>query len=133
MFPLHGWMPDAYRATPIPVLIVFSAVLSKVGVYGFLRIVLPIMPDASQHFQELMLVIAVVSILYGSVLAFSQDEARLVVGYSSIAQLGFIMLGHLLARRRRAPRAPLMQMVNHGLVVAPLFFIIAVLSLRAGG
>ena len=74
-------------------LVLLSAVLSKVGAYGFLRIVLPLMPDASQHFQELMIVIAVVSILYGSVLAFSQDDARLVVGYSSIAQLGFIMLG----------------------------------------
>src|SRR3954470_10241026 len=92
-FPLHGWMPDAYRATPIPVLVLLSAVLSKVGAYGFLRIVLPLMPDASQHFQELMIVIAVVSILYGSVLAFSQDDGRLVVGYSSVAQLGFITLG----------------------------------------
>src|SRR5947209_9625246 len=72
-FPLHGWMPDTYRATPIPVLIVLSAVLSKVGAYGFLRIVLPLLPNASRHFQELMIVVAIVSILYGSVLAFSQD------------------------------------------------------------
>ena len=86
-------MPDAYTSTPIPVLVLLSGVLSKVGAYGFLRIVLPIMPQASHHFQELMIVVAVVSILYGSALAFSQDEARLVVGYSSIAQLGFIILG----------------------------------------
>ena len=103
LFPFHGWVVDTYRATPTPVLVVLSAVLSKVGVYGFLRIVLPILPDASQHFQELMLVLAVFSILYGSVLAFSQDEARLVVAYSSIAQLGFIVLGHLRARRQGRP------------------------------
>ena len=103
LFPFHGWVVDTYRSTPTPVLVVLSAVLSKVGVYGFLRIVLPILPDASQHFQELMLVLAVFSILYGSVLAFSQDEARLVVAYSSIAQLGFIVLGHLLARRQGRP------------------------------
>jgi NADH-quinone oxidoreductase subunit M len=130
-FPLHGWMPDAYRATPIPVLVLLSAVLSKVGAYGFLRIVLPLMPDASQHFQELMIVIAVVSILYGSILAFSQDEARLVVGYSSIAQLGFITLG-IFSLDPKGAQGAVFQMVNHGIVTAALFLIIAVLAARAG-
>ncbi len=132
LFPFHGWVVDTYRSTPTPVLVVLSAVLSKVGVYGFLRIVLPILPDASEHFQDLMLVLAVFSILYGSVLAFSQDEARLVVAYSSIAQLGFIVLG-IFSLDDKGAQGALMQMVNHGLVVAPLFFIIAVLSARAGG
>jgi NADH-quinone oxidoreductase subunit M len=131
LFPFHGWVVDTYRATPTPVLVVLSAVLSKVGVYGFLRIVLPILPDASQHFQELMIILAVISILYGSVLAFSQDEARLVVAYSSIAQLGFITLG-IFSLSDQGAQGALMQMVNHGLVVAPLFFIIAVLSAQAG-
>jgi NADH-quinone oxidoreductase subunit M len=131
-FPLHGWMPDAYRATPIPVLVLLSAVLSKVGAYGFLRIVLPLMPDASQHFQELMIVIAVVSILYGSVLAFSQDDGRLVVGYSSIAQLGFITLG-IFSLDPKGVQGAVFQMVNHGVVTAVLFFIIAVLASHAGG
>lgn len=131
-FPVHGWMPDTYRATPIPVLIVLSAVLSKLGMYGFLKVVLPLLPDASVHFQEVMIGIAVVSILYGSVLAFSQDEARLVVGYSSIAQLGFILLG-IFSLDPRGAEGALFQIVNHGLVVAPLFLIIAVLAARAGG
>ena len=131
-FPLHGWMPDAYRATPIPVLVLLSAVLSKVGAYGFLRIVLPLMPDASQLFQELMIVIAVVSILYGSILAFSQDEARLVVGYSSIAQLGFITLG-IFSLDPKGAQGALFQMVNHGIVTAALFLIIGVLAARSGG
>jgi NADH-quinone oxidoreductase subunit M len=131
-FPFHGWVVDTYRATPVPVLVVLSAVLSKVGVYGFLRIVLPVMPDASAHFQDLLLVIAVFSILYGSVLAFSQDEPRLVVAYSSIAQLGFIVLG-IFAIDDLGAQGAVMQMVNHGLVVGALFFIIAVLTARAGG
>ena len=79
-----------------------------------------------------MLVLAVFSILYGSILAFSQDEARLVVAYSSIAQLGFIVLG-IFALDDKGAQGALMQMVNHGLVVAPLFFIIALLTARAGG
>jgi len=132
LFPFHGWVVDTYRATPTPVLVVLSAVLSKVGVYGFLRIVLPILPDASAYFQDLMLVLAAFSILYGSVLAFSQDEARLVVAYSSIAQMGFIVLG-IFSLTDLGSQGALMQMVNHGLVVAPLFFVIAALAARAGG
>jgi NADH-quinone oxidoreductase subunit M len=131
-FPLHAWMPDAYRAAPTPVLVVLSGVLSKVGAYGFLRIALPLFPDASVHFQELLLLIAVASILYGSVMAFTQDSATLVVGYSSVAQLGFITLG-IFALRDEGAQGAVLQMVNHGLVVAPLFFIIALLSVRAGG
>jgi NADH-quinone oxidoreductase subunit M len=131
-FPLHGWVPDTYRATPIPVLALLSGVLSKVGVYGFLRIVLPILPQAAHHFQDLMIVIAVVSILYGSVLAFSQDNVRLVVAYSSIAQLGFITLG-IFSLDDKGGQGALMQMVNHGLVVVPLFLIIGAIAARAGG
>jgi NADH-quinone oxidoreductase subunit M len=131
-FPLHGWVPDTYRQTSIPVLALLSAVLSKVGVYGFLRIVLPVLPDATEQFQELMLVIAVVSILYGSVLAFSQDNMRLVLAYSSIAQLGFITLG-IFSLDDKGAQGAVMQMVNHGLVVVPLFLVIGVIAARAGG
>jgi NADH-quinone oxidoreductase subunit M len=129
-FPLHGWVPETYRATPIPVLILLSGILSKVGMYAFLRIVIPILPGASSTLQELMLVIAVVSILYGSVLAFSQDDARLVVAYSSIAQLGFILLG-IFALDPKSAQGSVMQMVNHALVVAGLFVIIGVIAARA--
>src|SRR5918997_3281901 len=131
-FPVHGWMPDGYRAAPLPVLIVFSGVLSKVGAYGFLKIVLPVMPDASAQFQEILIIVAVVSILYGSILAFSQDNARLVVGYSSVAQLGFITLG-IFSLDDKGAQGALLQMVTHGLVVAPLFVIILLLRERAGG
>jgi NADH-quinone oxidoreductase subunit M len=131
-FPLHGWMPDGYRAMPIEVLMVFSGVLSKVGAYGFLAIVLPLFPQAAAHFQTLMLAIALLSILYGSAMAFTQTHARLIAGYSSVAQLGFITLG-IFALNPQGAQGALLQMVNHGLVVAPVFFIIALLAARAGG
>src|SRR5262245_38448169 len=131
-FPLHAWMPPTYTNAPIPVLAVLSAVLSKVGAYGFLRIALPLFPDAAARYQELLLVIAVASILYGSVLAFMQTSATLVVGYSSIAQLGFITLG-IFSLTDQGAQGAVLQMVNHGLVVVPLFFIIALLAARAGG
>ena len=129
--PIHGWMPDAYRAAPLPVLALLSGVLSKVGAYGFLRVVLPIFPDASIDFQEVMLTIAVAGILYGSVMAFTQTNVRLIVGYSSIAQLGFITAGIFTLSPDGADGAVL-QMVNHGLVVVPIFLIIALLAERTG-
>ncbi|MEA2152694.1 MAG: NADH-quinone oxidoreductase subunit [Solirubrobacteraceae bacterium] len=131
-FPLHGWMPDGYKAMPIEVLMVFSGVLSKVGAYGFLRIVLPLYPQAAAHFQTLMLLIALASIVYGSVVAFSQTDARLVAGYSSVAQLGFITLG-IFSLNPQGAQGALLQMVNHGLVVAALLFIVGLLAQRAGG
>jgi NADH-quinone oxidoreductase subunit M len=131
-FPLHGWMPDGYRAMPIEVLMVFSGVLSKVGAYGFLAIVLPLFPQAAVHFQTLMLLIALASIIYGSLQAFSQTDARLIAGYSSVAQLGFITLG-IFSLNSQGAQGALLQMVNHGLVVAPLLFIVGLLSQRAGG
>ncbi len=131
-FPLHGWMPDGYKAMPIEVLMVFSGVLSKIGAYGFLRIVLPLYPQAAAHFQTLMLLIALASILYGSVVAFTQTDARMIAGYSSIAQLGFITLG-IFSLNPQGAQGALLQMVNHGLVVAALLFIVGLLAHRAGG
>jgi NADH-quinone oxidoreductase subunit M len=131
-FPFHGWMPDGYRNMPLPALAVFSAVLSKVAAYGFLRVVLPVFPDATQDFQTIMLLLALASILYGSAQAFTQTNARLILGYSSMAQLGFITLGIFALGEAAGAQGALLQMLNHGLVVAPLFFIIALLVERTG-
>ena len=132
LFPLHGWVPETYRSSPIVTIALLGGVLSKVGVYGFLAIVLLIMPEGAQYWQELFIVVAVFSILYGSILAFSQDNVRLVVAYSSIAQMGFIVLG-VFALEDKGAQGALFQMLNHGLVVVPLFLIIGVIAARAGG
>jgi NADH-quinone oxidoreductase subunit M len=130
-FLVHGWMPDAYRAAPIAVLAVFAGVLSKVGAYGFLRVVLPTYPDATVQFQEFVLVIAVAGIVYGGAMAFTQTNVRLIAGFSSLAQLGFITLG-IFSLRPDGADGSVLQMVNHGLVVAPTFLIIGLLAERAG-
>jgi NADH-quinone oxidoreductase subunit M len=132
LFPLHGWMPDGYRAMPLPVLAVFSGVLSKVAAYGFLRICLPIFPHATSHYQDLMLLISLASILYGSVMAFTTTNTRLILGYSSVAQLGFITLG-IFSLTQQGSQGAILQAFNHGIVVAPAFFIVALLAARAGG
>jgi NADH-quinone oxidoreductase subunit M len=130
-FPLQGWMPDAYGQMPLPALAVFSGALSKVAAYGFLRVALPLTPEAAVDFQLLIMILALGSIIYGSAMAFTQTSLRLVLGYSSVAQLGFITLG-IFAFRNEGVQGAILQAVNHGLVVAPLFFIIALVAERAG-
>jgi NADH-quinone oxidoreductase subunit M len=132
LVPFHGWLADGYKSMPIPAVAVFSGVVSKVAAYGFLRIVLPLFPHASAHFQTLMLLIALVSIIWGTLVAFTTPDARMVVAYSSVAQLSFITLG-IFALRPTGAQGALLQMLNHGLVTAPLFFIVAALAARAGG
>ncbi|MBV9796562.1 MAG: NADH-quinone oxidoreductase subunit M [Solirubrobacterales bacterium] len=132
LVPFHGWLADGYKAMPIPVVAVFSGVVAKVAAYGFLRIVLPLFPYASVHFQTLMLLIALVSIFWATAVAFTTSDARMVVAYSSIAQLGFITLG-IFSLRPEGGQGALLQMLNHGLVTAAAFFIVAVLAGRAGG
>jgi NADH-quinone oxidoreductase subunit M len=133
-FPFHGWMPDAYGSMPLPALAVFSGVVSKVAVYGFLRIALPLFPEPVHDWQTIFLILSLLSILYGSIQAFTQTNTRLILGYSSVAQLGFITLGiFALDQQASGANGALLQAVNHGLVVAPLFFIIVLLAERAGG
>ena len=100
--------------------------------YGFIAIVLPLFPYASRHYQLAMLLIALVSIVWGTSLAFTTRDSRLVVAYSSIAQLAFITLG-IFSLRQEGTQGALLQMVNHGLVTAAAFFVVAALAARAGG
>ena len=132
LVPFHGWLPDGYKTMPIPAVAVFSAILSKVAAYGFLRIVLPLFPYASAHYQTLMLVIALVSVLWATRRGDDHPDARMVIAYSSVAQMGFIMLG-IFSLQSQGVQGALLQMVNHALVSAPLFFIVAALAARAGG
>jgi NADH-quinone oxidoreductase subunit M len=119
---------------PLPVLAVFSGVVSKVAAYGLLRIVLPLFPAAADDWQLIMLILAVLSIMYGSLQAFTQTNLRLILGFSSVAQLGFIVLGiFAFDSGARGAQGALLQAVNHGLVVAPLFLIIVLLAARSGG
>jgi NADH-quinone oxidoreductase subunit M len=132
LVPFHGWLADGYKSMPIPALAVFSGVVSKVAAYGFLRIVLPLFPFATVHFQLLVLLVSLVSILWATAVAFTTPDARMVVAYSSVAQLSFITLG-IFSLHEVGAQGALLQMLNHALVTAPLFFIIAVLAARAGG
>ena len=130
--PFHGWLADAYKAMPIPAVAVFSGVVAKVASYGFLQIALPLFPHAAKHFQLLLLIIALVSILWATAMAFTTRDARLVIAYSSVAQMGFILLG-IFSLRPTGGQGALLQMLNHGIVTAASFFVLAAVAARAGG
>jgi NADH-quinone oxidoreductase subunit M len=130
--PFHGWLADAYKSMPIPAVAVFSGVVSKVAAYGFIAIVLPLFPQASHHYQTLMLLIALVSILWATSMAFTTRDVRLVIAYSSVAQMGFIVLG-IFSLKATGGQGALLQMLNHGVVTAASFFVIAAVAARAGG
>jgi NADH-quinone oxidoreductase subunit M len=131
-FLVQGWMPDAYGQMPMPALAVFSAVLSKVAAYGFLRVALPLFPHAAVDFQTAIMILSVIGIIYGSAMAFTQTNLRLILGYSSLAQLSFITLG-IFSLTDQGVQGAILQSVNHGLVVAPLFFIVMLAAERSGG
>ena len=122
VWPLHGWLPDAYRSAPPEVAAVLSGVASKAGAYGFLRIVLPIFPEPVSDLRWILVAAAVIGLLYGSLLAFRQPDARGVIAYSSIAQMGLVTLGIFSLNDQGATGAAF-QMVNHGLLSAALFLL----------
>jgi NADH-quinone oxidoreductase subunit M len=130
--PFHGWLADAYKSMPIPAVAVFSGVVAKVASYGFLQIALPLFPHAAHHYQLLMLIIALVSIMWATAMAFTTGDARLVIAYSSVAQMGFILLG-IFSLQPQGGQGALLQMLNHGVVTAASFFVVAALAARCGG
>ncbi len=131
VWPLHGWVPDAYRSAPPEVAAVLSGVASKAGAYGFLRIVLPIFPQPVSDFRWILVTAAVIGLLYGSLLAFRQPDARGVIAYSSIAQMGLVTLG-IFALNDQGATGAAFQMVNHGLLSAALFLLAGWISHTTG-
>jgi NADH-quinone oxidoreductase subunit M len=131
LFPFHGWLPLAYREAPVEVAAVLSAIVSKTAIYGFLRIGLPAFPEPVEDVAPLVLVLAAVGLLYGSILAFRAPDLRGIVAYSSMAQMGLITLGVFAADDIGLDGAVL-QSVNHALVSASMFLLVAMVEHRCG-
>jgi NADH-quinone oxidoreductase subunit M len=129
LFPFHGWLPDAYREAPPEVSAVLSGVVSKAAAYGFLRIAIAKFPDPVDDFRVVLLVLASLGLVYGSLLAFRAPDLRGVVAYSSLAQMGLIVLG-LFAGNDLGYDGAVLQMVNHGLVSAVLFLLAGMVERR---
>ena len=130
LFPLHGWLPDAYRESSAEVSAVLSGVVSKAAAYGFLVIAVAIFPEPAENLQPLVLAIASVGLVYGSIVAFRAPDLRGVIAYSSLAQMSLITIG-VFALNDLGSTGAVLQMVNHGLLSGALFLIAGVVERRA--
>jgi NADH-quinone oxidoreductase subunit M len=129
MVPLHTWLPDAHVEAPTAGSVVLAGVLLKMGTYGFLRFALPLFPAAVPDFAPLILTLSVVGIVYGSLVAMVQPDIKKLVAYSSVAHLGFVMLG-MFALNATGMNGSVLQMVNHGLSTGALFLLVGMLYER---
>jgi NADH-quinone oxidoreductase subunit M len=129
LFPLHGWLPDAYRESSPEVAAVLSGIVSKAAAYGFLRIAVTKFPEPAQDFRVPILALAAVGLVYGSLLAFRAPDLRGVIAYSSLAQMSLITMG-VFAVNDLGLDGSVLQMVNHGLVSAALFLLAGMVERR---
>lgn len=131
LWPLHGWVPDAYRNAPPETAAILSGLASKAGAYGLLRLALPLFPKPAADLRWWLVTLTTIGLLYGSLLAFRQPDSRGVIAYSSIGQMGLIGLGIFVLNDQGATGAAF-QMVNHGLLSAALFLLAGWCETEAG-
>ena len=129
MFPVHTWLPDAHAEAPTAGSVILAGLLLKMGGYGFLRICLPIFPDAAATFAPLMLWLSVIAILYGGCMALAQDDIKKLIAYSSISHMGFVTLG-IFVFNRQGIQGAILQMFNHGIVTGAMFLAVGLLYER---
>jgi NADH-quinone oxidoreductase subunit M len=129
LFPFHTWLPDAHVEAPTGGSVILAGILLKMGTYGFVRFCLTLFPDATRQFVPWIAVLAVIGILYGGLVALTQRDVKSLVAYSSVAHLGFVVLG-LFALNSQGIAGATLQMVNHGLSTGALFLLVGMLYNR---
>ncbi len=130
MWPVHTWLPDAHVQAPTAGSVILAAVLLKIGGYGFIRLSIPILPDASVYFTPLIFTLSVVAVIYTSLVALMQEDMKKLIAYSSIAHMGFVTIG-IFTFTQTGIEGGLMVMLSHGLVSAALFLCVGVIYDRA--
>jgi NADH-quinone oxidoreductase subunit M len=122
MWPFHTWLPDAHTEAPTVGSVLLAAVLLKMGTYGFIRISMPILPDAARNFAPLIGALAVIAIIYGSLCCLAQTDLKRMIAFSSVGHMGFVMLG-IATMTDIGLNAAIYGMVAHGVVTGMLFFL----------
>ncbi|HEX6538009.1 MAG TPA: NADH-quinone oxidoreductase subunit M, partial [Candidatus Dormibacteraeota bacterium] len=131
LVPFHTWLPDLYEQSPPTTLVVFAGVVGKVGAYGFIRYGLSLFPQPVNTFKWLFAALAVLSIIYGALMALSERDLKRIVAYASLSHLGFIALG-IFTVTTNGVNGAIIQIVNHGIIIAALFLIVGYVEQRTG-
>ncbi|HYC39512.1 MAG TPA: NADH-quinone oxidoreductase subunit M [Chitinophagaceae bacterium] len=131
VFPFHTWQPDTYEQSPTAATMILSAVMVKMGVFGILRWLLPVLPVASYQWGDVVMSLAVVGIVYASLIAIRQDDLKRFVAYSSIAHVG-LMAAAIFAENRSGMQGVMIQMFNHGINIIGLWMVVEMVERRYG-
>ncbi|MGJ1205917.1 complex I subunit 4 family protein [Sphingobacterium lactis] len=131
LFPLHTWQPDTYTHAPAAGTMLLSGIMLKMGLFGLLRWLLPLAPDAVAQYGYIALIMSVIGVVYGSIIAFKMNDAKRLIAYSSIAHVGLIAAG-IFSLTQEGIQGAILQMLNHGISVVGLFFAIDILQRRTG-
>ena len=126
MWPVHTWLPDAHVEAPTGGSVVLAAITLKIGAYGFVRFILPILPDASRYLSGFMITLSLIAVVYIGFVALVQGDMKKLIAYSSISHMGFVTLGFFVFSQLGAEGA-LVQMISHGFVSAAMFLCVGVL------
>jgi NADH-quinone oxidoreductase subunit M len=126
MWPVHTWLPDAHVEAPTGGSVILAAITLKIGAYGFVRFILPIVPDASRYLSGFVITLSLIAIVYIGFVALMQGDMKKLIAYSSISHMGFVTLGFFLFSQLGV-EGGLVQMVSHGLVSAALFLCVGVM------
>ena len=129
MFPVHTWLPDAHTEAPTAGSVILAGILLKMGAYGFLRVSLPILPDAVQLFRTPMLALSAVAIVYGAYVTLAQTDIKRLIAFSSVSHMGFVTLG-IFTLNRSGVEGAVLQMINHGIISAALFLCVGMIYER---
>ncbi len=129
MFPFHTWLPDAHVQAPTAGSVILAGVLLKMGTYGFIRLSLPILPDATRQFVPMIAVLSIIAIIYGGLVALMQKDWKSLVAYSSVSHMGFITLG-IFMLNPVALQGGIFQMLAHGVATGGLFLIVGLIYER---
>ena len=127
VFPFHTWQPDTYTEAPTPGTMLLSGIMLKMGIYGVIRWILPVVPMGVQEWGTTALILSIIGIVYASIIAFKQRNAKRLVAYSSIAHVGLISAG-IFALNTQGLQGTMVQMLSHGINVIGLFFVLDIIA-----
>jgi len=129
LFPFHTWLPDAHVQAPTVGSVILAGVLLKMGTYGFLRICIPVFPDATVAYLPYICILALIAIIYGALVSMVQRDIKSLVAFSSVSHMGFVMLG-LFTLNMHGVEGSVLQMLNHGISTGALFLIVGMIYER---